>query len=106
MEDTATIRVLDVGSHTMVLSLSGQVDESWVPRIASELGLGDDRSVVVDLLAATYVDGNVLSLLIDSADRMPLTVVADSSVLHVLELTRPSPALGLNTSLSAAVAAR
>jgi len=103
MEDGATMRVLDVASRSLVLTLSGVVDASYANRLADEVERRGRRSVVVDLLDATYVDSEVQSYLIGAAEKAPLTVVAGSWLLHVFELTRHTRSLRLSSSLSAAL---
>src|SRR5690348_8958916 len=105
MGDTATIRVFEVGTESLVVTLSGSVEASWADRLRAKLDLAHRRRVIVDLLDATYVDRDVQAVLIHAAERSPLTVVAQPRLLHVFELTRISRALRLDRSLSDAVAA-
>ena len=105
MDADATIRVLEVGSKSVVLTFSGSVEASWVERLVAELERSGSRTVIVDLLATTFVDREIQSVLIRDAERAPLTVVAEPWLLHVFELTRLSRSLRLDGSLSDAVAA-
>jgi hypothetical protein len=105
VDEATTIRVLDVGSESVVLTLSGVVDATWAARLAKEVDLRGDRRVIVDLMDAIHVDADVQSFLIGAAERLPLTVVADAWLLHVFELQRPSRSLRLNGSLYDAVVA-
>jgi hypothetical protein len=105
VDESTTIRVLHAGSNSVVVALSGVVDATCVPRLATEVDRRGDRRVIVDVVDATYVDADVQSFLIAAAEQFPLTVVADSWLLHVFELQRHSHSLRLNRSLYDAVAA-
>jgi hypothetical protein len=105
MSDGATMRVLDVGASSLVLTFSGVVDASYAARLAAEMKRFGGRHIIVDLLDIVSVDDDVQSLLIDAAEHESLTVVAAPWLLHVFELSRRSNALRLDRSLSAAVAA-
>jgi len=103
MEEGTSIRVLDVASRALVLTLSGDVDASCVGRLADRVARRGNRRVVVDLLDATFVDAEVQSFLVSTAERAPITVVAQPWLLHVFELTRCTRSVLLAGSLSAAL---
>jgi hypothetical protein len=105
MHDAATLRVLDTGPASRVITLAGVVDGSWTGPLASEIDRRAGRRVIVDLLDATSIDPEVHSFLISAAESTPLTIVAEAWLLHVFELTRHSRALALGRSLAEAVAA-
>ena len=105
MDDSTSMRVLEVGSASLVVTLAGFVGASWAEALEAELGRSGRKRVIVDLLDATDVDGEVQSVLIRHAERSPLTVVAGPRLLHVFELTRRSRSLRLGRSLWEAVAA-
>jgi hypothetical protein len=105
VDESATIRVLDVGSSSRVITLSGELDASWALRLAGEVESSGGLPVIVDLLNATDVDADVQTFLIGAAEKTPVTVVAEPRLLHVFELRRRSSALRLAPSLSEAVGA-
>jgi anti-anti-sigma regulatory factor len=103
MDESGTIRVLDVGSKSLVVTLSGVLDASWADRLATEVERRGSRRVIVDLLDTIYVDDEVQSFLVSAAEHAPLTVVAETWLLHVFELTRRTRSLQLTASLAEAV---
>jgi hypothetical protein len=103
MEEVTAIRVHHVAARSLVLTLSGVVDASCAGRLADQFARRGDRRVVVDLLDATFVDAEVQSFLVSTAERDAITVVAAPWLLHVFELTRHTRSLRLATSLAAAL---
>src|SRR3954447_13704402 len=103
MEEVAAIRVHDVAAGFLLFTLSCVVAAPCAGRFADRVARRGNRRVVVDLLDATFVDAEVQSFLVSTAERAPITVVAQPWLLHVFELTRCTRSLLLAGSLSAAL---
>jgi anti-anti-sigma regulatory factor len=104
MNETASMRIFELGSGLRVITVAGDLGSEWAGRLCDRLAPDGGTQVIVDLLGARFVDAAVSESLVAAAEEAPFTLVAEPRLLHVFELTRRSRALSLSGSLAEAVA--
>jgi hypothetical protein len=102
IDTAATFRILHIGPSTFVVSVAGEADAAAAATLGATLGDLSGHALIVDLLRARNVDGDMHAAIRQSHAVANVTVVAEPAVLHSLELVDPT--LRLEPSLSAAVA--
>jgi anti-sigma B factor antagonist len=106
------IRVADVGEHTSVVSVQGELDLDAADDLREALRKGDrpGHRVVLDLVGATFVDSTALGIVSEAAKQLErsdgsLTVVAsDPRIIRIFKLTGLDRRIRVESSLAEAIA--
>ena len=104
VESRLTMRTLEVGDSTYVLTLAGELDLAGVPEIDTELQRIGGGQVIVDLLDITFIDAAGLGAIARAAQCGELTIVADARTAQLLASTGIAGRVHVATSLASAVA--
>jgi anti-anti-sigma factor len=94
----------DVGDRVRVVALRGDADRFRVKEVghAIEAARADDREVVIDLSAATYVDSSMLAALVSASERDRRRSDALVVLVETPRLRRSFEVKGLQTILRVA----
>jgi anti-anti-sigma factor len=108
---TLRVRIEPVGASGSVISLSGELDLSTMPRLEKQLfqQIHSKACVVVDLTNVTFIDSSGIGLLIrayratDESRPLNTVIAADSQVDRVFRLAGIDRALPLFTERASAL---
>jgi anti-sigma B factor antagonist len=109
------IRIADVGEHTAVIAVHGELDVNSADALRSALSdgsNGDGRRVVLDLVGTTFIDSTALGIISGASKALAraggsLTIVAsDPRIVRVFKLTGLDRSIRVERSLAEAIAKR
>jgi anti-sigma B factor antagonist len=109
------IRVAEVGAHTSVVAVHGELDLHSADDLRAALRNGGDtegRQVVLDLAGTTFLDSTALGIISSSSKSLEraggsLTVVAsDPRIVRIFKLTGLDRSIRVERSLAEAIAGR
>ena len=108
------ITVADIGERVAVVSIHGELDLNCAGELREALNgsEGQGRSLVVDLVGATFVDSTALGILNAASKGLQraggsLTIVAsDPRILRIFKLTGLDRTIAVERSLAEAIAQR
>jgi anti-sigma B factor antagonist len=108
------IRVAEVGNHTSVVAVHGELDLDSAEelRVALRNGESPHHHVVLDLVGTTFIDSTALGIIAGSAKTLTssggsLTVVAsDPRIVRIFKLTGLDRSIRVERSLAEAIAGK
>ena len=108
------IRVAQVGDHTAVVAVHGELDINSAAELRAALddGYAPSRCVVVDLVGTTFLDSTALGIISGAAKSLErgggsLTVVAsDPRIVRIFKLTGLDRSIRVEASLAEAIASK
>ncbi len=108
-----TITTAQVDPQSYVVAVTGEVDMHEAPALERELAkiaMRGGRRVIVDFMAADFIDSTVLGVLVRELDRLRpaggdvLVVSSDPRILRVFEITGLDRMFTIEPNLADAVA--
>jgi anti-sigma B factor antagonist len=108
------IRVADVGEHTSVVAVHGELDLNCAEELRAALRNGESPGlrVVLDLVGTTFIDSTALGVISGAAKTLAssggsLTVVAsDPRIVRIFKLTGLDRSIRVERSLAEAIASK